>query len=91
MNRERTELADVVRRNGAYLISLDLNMTTDDYTSDALYDVASSLVKAKRIALMMVEDFSTGPYRWEQFGNKRWCLSGIYIDDRYEAEDEDDG
>ena len=65
----REDCCYVAKRHGAYLISMGLTEQTEQSTSDDMYDCASSLPKAKRIAVEMARAFEyEGAVRWRDEG-----------------------
>lgn len=88
----RYTCAYVCPRNRAYMISWSETATTGgNATPDDLFDVASSLVNAKRIARRGAEELGwRGPFRWEISENGNWLLEGLN-DDGYDAWVDDDG
>lgn len=74
--RGQHECAYVGRRNGAYLIAL-MGDLTDDATPDELYNAASSLAAAKRLARAGAEAFGYTPTRWHyDVDADGWWLMG---------------
>lgn len=62
---ERETCAYVLKTNGAWLIRL-VGEGTEDIPDNELYDAASSLVKAKRVAVEDARDLGHGgAIRWE--------------------------
>lgn len=59
-------IVSIVRRHGAYLLTLYLNSATEYLTTDAFADVAGSKRLARQVAKIMAEEVGfTGPWRWE--------------------------
>ena len=87
VHSERTTAAMVVRTHGAYLISFH-GALVDDLTPDALYDAASSLTVAKRIARQGAADLGyEGPWRWT-LDSVCWTLQATHRDESWQYEDE---
>jgi hypothetical protein len=62
---ERMVVAFINRRNGAYLVSM-IDPSPGEKFPDELYDCASSVVVAKRLARESAIEFGyTGPFRWK--------------------------
>lgn len=71
MTAERCAVAYVQKRNGAWLVSLALTELTDDLTSDEMFDAASSLRVAQRIARDMALEVGYLP-GWRWHSNDGW-------------------
>lgn len=77
-NRERMDAGAVIRRNGAYRITV--SDPTGDGTSDELYDCAGSLALAKRILREMIERRGfEGPVRWSHDTPGIWRASAFHL------------
>lgn len=73
---ERTEVATVTHRHGAWLVTLTLNHATEDLTPDDITDAASSLSLAKRLAVRMARGIGCeGAVRWTQTQSGLWWLT----------------
>ena len=81
---QQHECAYVTKRNGAYLIAL-MGDLTDDATPEDLFDVASSLVVAKRLAREGAEAFGYTVVRWTHTSPRAWYLVGTYTPDEVES------
>lgn len=88
----RRHAAHIAKRNGAYLITASESNEADGTTTpDDLFDVASSLPKAKQIARTMALDLLwRGPFRWTKDHTGYWLEATDNDDYEYDDDDDDD-
>jgi hypothetical protein len=87
----RENVASVSKANGAYLVGLH-GSATDDCTPDQLYDAASSLARAKQVAVAGARSLGyEGAVRWSQDDDhpSLWWLEMTYVDE-WEAYGDDE-
>lgn len=80
----RQTVAYINRAHGAYLIHW-AGTLIKDHPDDELWDAASSLVVAKRVAREGAEQLGyVKPYRWEQDGHLHTLVAGCDDEDEEE-------
>ena len=82
----RTTWAWIIRSHGAWLVNL-CGPGTEAMADDELWDCASSLIVAKRLAREMASqmDEARGPWRWQQTEHGGWWLTGRWVSEWEEA------
>lgn len=71
-------LVTVERHNGAYLIIMARNEITEDWGYIELVNCASSITRAKQVAVRMAEEVTAdgSGHRWENETGGGWVLYG---------------
>jgi len=87
--RERDTAAWVSKRNGCWFIQVTGEQAMDA-SPEELFDCASSLAAAKRIARKMAAEFGfAGAARWdEEQPGRLWVLEMTEVGEEYDGEDD---